>query len=324
MLSLTREYKQSRYVIQRFKKTYLIFLCILLIFTTVAFAEDVKDKKGRIIKFDKPFHRIISLYGAHTENLYYLGLDSEIIGVSIKDNYPKRVSEKQRFSYHDGPEKFIASKPDLILIRPMIDNGYTNLIERLEKSGITIASFQPANVDEMYTYWLNLGKLTNKKVAAEKMVSEFKQKINIVKSITSDIPTKKRVYFESIHSKMKTFTQKAMPMFALETAGGVNAAEDAISSRKTNIANYGKEQILSKAGKIDVFIAQKGVMNAVNIEMIRNEPGFQIIKAIKNNQIYIIDENIVSRPVPRLYEGIIAIGSFLYPDIFNQVPIKKD
>ncbi len=297
---------------------------MILILTGVTFAESLNDKKGRLIQFDRPFQRIISLYGAHTENLYYLGLDSEIIGVSIKDTYPKQVSKKQRFSYHDGPEKFIASKADLILIRPMIDNGYTNLIERLEKSGITIASFQPANINEMYTYWLNLGKLTNKEEEAKKMVIDFKNKINTVRAFTSPIPAKKRIYFESIHSKMKTFTKNAMPIFALESAGGINVAVDAVSSRKTNIANYGKEQILSKAEEIDVFIAQKGVMNAVNIDMIKNEPGFKIIKAIKNNQIYIIDESIVSRPVSRLYEGIITIGSFLYPDTFNQMSLKKD
>jgi iron complex transport system substrate-binding protein len=36
----------------------------------------------------------------------------------------------------------------------------------------------------------------------------------------------------------------------------------------------------------------------------------------------LIDENIVSRPVPRLFEGIMTIGKLLYPDIFTK--IEKD
>jgi len=115
-----------------------------------------------------------------------------------------------------------------------------------------------------------------------------------------------------------------MPIFALETAGGINIASDARASRNTNIAVYGKEQILAKASQIDVFLAQKGVMNAVSIEQIKKEPGFSVIKAIKNNQIYLIDENIVSRPVPRLYKGILTIGRILYPDIFTQENLKED
>jgi len=142
--------------------------------------------------------------------------------------------------------------------------------------------------------------------------------------MTNHIQFKKRVYFEAIHTRMKTFTPGAMPIFALETAGGINIASDAKASRNTNIAIYGKEQILAKASQIDVFLAQKGVMNAVSIEQIKKEPGFSIIKAIKNKHIYLIDENIISRPVPRLYKGIVSIGMILYPDIFNQEKLEKD
>jgi iron complex transport system substrate-binding protein len=123
---------------------------------------------------------------------------------------------------------------------------------------------------------------------------------------------------------MKTFTPGAMPIFALETAGGLNAAPDARASRNTNIAIYGKEQILAKAQDIDVFLAQKGIMNPISKEQIIQEPGFQIIKAIKNNQVYLIDENIVSRPVPRLYLGVVTIGKLLYPDIFSQIVLEKE
>ena len=266
----------------------------------------------------KPFTRIISLYGAHTENLYHLGLDNNIIGVSINDTFPSQVAEKPKFSYHDDPEKFLAFMPDLVLVRPMIDNGYPKLIARLEKSGITVVSLQPSGIEEMYDYWLKLGILTGREQYAKKMIQDFKIKIETIKTKTIGIKIKKKVYFQAIHTRMKTFTKGAMPIFALETAGGINVAWDAKASRNTNIAIYGKEQILEKASQIDVFLAQKGVMNAVSIELIKNEPGFGVIKAIKNNQIYLIDENIVSRPVPRLYKGIISIGTLLYPDIFNQ------
>jgi len=296
----------------------IIFVCILVIVSNSLFALEIVDKKGRQIIFEKPFTRIISLYGAHTENLYYLDLEDKIIGVSINDTFPARVDKKQRFSYHDGPEKFLSFMPDLILIRPMIDNGYPKLMKRLEKSGITIVSLQPSGIKQMYDYWLTLGLLTGREQESQKMVQDFRQKIEYIKDKTSMITNRKKVYFEAIHTRMKTFTQTAMPVFALETAGGINVAMDAKASRNTNIANYGKEQILSKAAHIDVFLAQQGVMNAVNIEIIKQEPGFNVIKAIKNNQVYLIDENIVSRPVPRLYKGIVTIGAILYPDIFIQ------
>lgn len=315
---------QSRCIIRHINIIGLVIFLILFLFSGLCPALTLIDHHQRRIDFDKPFKRIISLYGAHTENLFSLGLENQIIGVSPNENFPLSAGRKQKFSYHDDPEKFLAFSPDLVLIRPMIDNGYPELVRRLEKSGITVVSLQPSDIDEMYDYWLKLGMLTGKIEQAEEMIREFKEKTGHILSLTRDLPLKKKVYFEAIHAKMKTFTKGAMPIFVLETAGGINIASDAVASRDTNIAVYGKEQLLSKALEIDVFLAQNGIMNSVTIRDIKTEPGFNIIKAIKNDQIYLIDENIISRPVLRLYEGMVFVGKILYPDIFTEEKLNKE
>ena len=277
----------------------------------------VIDQSGRRIVALKPYKRIVSLYGAHTENLFSLGLDEEIIGVSRHEKFPARALTKPVFSYHDDPEKFLAARPDLVLIRPMIDRGYPQFVTRLEKSGITVVSLQPATVCEMYEYWKILGVLTGRQTQASEMILLFQNISSSLKALTSTIALKKRVYFESIHNKMKTFSPESMTIFALETAGGINVASDAKSVRRTNIARYGKERILSRAAKIDVYLAQYGAMNSPTVADIKREPGFKAIKAVYNNQIFIIDEEIVSRPTLRLLKGIHEIGKILYPDVFD-------
>lgn len=312
-------FRPSKSILSRFKRVCLSTLLGFALISGTSSAETVTDQRGRQITVPKPFRRIISLYGAHTENLFNLGLCNEIIGVSVNDAYPVQVIEKPKFSYHDDPEKFIAHSPDLVLIRPMIDNGYPDFVSQLERYGIVVASLQPSNISEMFDYWRTLGSLTGRITEAEALVSAFRSKTAQITNLTQNIPLRKKVYFEAIHSRMKTFTAGSMPLFALETAGGINVANDARSSRNTNIANYGKERILAKAGEIDIFLAQKGIMNPVNIQQILDEPGFHIIKAVQTKQVFLIDENIVSRPVPRLYQGIVTIGKLLYPDIFASI-----
>ncbi|MFZ0133041.1 MAG: hypothetical protein WAK95_10900, partial [Desulfobacterales bacterium] len=112
-------------------------------------------------------------------------------------------------------------------------------------------------------------------------------------------------------------TPDSMAVFALQTAGGINIAADADAVRGTNIAYYGKERILAKAPEIDVYLAQAGPMNRPTVAMIENEPGYAIIAAVRQKEIYIIDERTVSRPTPRLLIGIETIGKALYPDIFT-------
>ncbi|KPJ76094.1 MAG: peptide ABC transporter substrate-binding protein [Deltaproteobacteria bacterium SG8_13] len=283
----------------------------------------IRDQGGRRIAVERPYRRIISLYGAHTENLFSLGLNAEIIGVGRNEVYPAEALDKRVFSYHDDPERFLAARPDLVLIRPMIDRGYPALVDRLEQSGVAVVSLQPVNIEEMFLYWQILGLLTGKKSRAEEMIGTFQAAAAACRSLFAEIAVKKGVFFESIHSKMKTFAPDSMAVFVLESAGGINVAADAPRVRQTNIAAYGKERILAKAGQIEVYLAQYGAMNRPSIEMIRNEPGFRVIKAIREDQIYLIDEMIVSRPTMRLIDGIFEIGRNLYPDLFHPEAVNS-
>jgi iron complex transport system substrate-binding protein len=275
------------------------------------------DQGGRRIAVDRPFRRIISLYGAHTENLFAIGCGPELIGVSPGEDQPPEVRQKPVFSYHDDPEKFLAARPELVLIRPMIDRGYPRLVERLEKSGITVVSLQPGTVEELAAYWEMLGLLTGRPEQAAAMTARFAHAVGAIRALTAELRPRKRVYFEAIHSKMKTFSPESMAVFTLEAAGGVNVAADAEPVRGTNIAAYGKERILSRAAEIDVFLAQVGTMNPVTADLIKAESGFDVIRAVKAGEVHLIDERLVSRPTPRLVEGILAIGSILYPDVFR-------
>jgi iron complex transport system substrate-binding protein len=280
--------------------------------------QTVVDQAGRRIAVKKPFSRIISLYGAHTENLFALGGGDALVGVAPNEDYPPEAGRKPVFSYHDDPEKFLAATPDLVLTRPMIDRGYPQFVQRLEKSGISVVSLQPSTVEEMLVYWQILGILTGRREQAAAMAARFKAAVTELTALTASVRPKKRVYFEAIHTKMKTFAPNSMAVFALEAAGGVNIARDAAPVRDTNISAYGKERILAHASEIDVFLAQSGTMNQPSIELIKAESGFQAIRAVKTNHVYIIDERLVSRPTLRLLDGIFEIGRILYPDDFTE------
>lgn len=278
----------------------------------------IVDQAGRSVSPEKPFSRIISLYGAHTENLFALGLEREIIGVTRNEKFPAAASGKTVFSYHDDPEKFLVARPDLVLVRPMIERGYGALIARLEKSGVTVISLQPSSVADLYRYWQILGILTGKEASAKRLGENFQIGLEMMSHLAEGVTDKKRVYFEAIHRRMRTFSPGSMAIFALEQAGGINVAADAPARRGTNIADYGKERIMAMGKEIDVYLAQRGVMNNVTIELIASEPGFSVIRAVKEERIHLLDEMIVSRPSFRLLNGIFAIGQILYPDRFSR------
>ncbi len=290
----------------------MLVVVLLLVYGGSALAGPIVDADGRVTVVKKPFTRIISLYPAHTRNLIDMGAGKQIVAVGRSDH---QMQGLPKLSFRDDPERLLALHPDLVLIRPMISRAYPRLVSRLTQSGVAVVSLQPSAMDELFRYWQTLGKLSGHEQEAKKMGTRFGRGLAEINRKVSRIPQaeRKRVYFESIHKRMKTFAPGSMAIFVLESAGGINVAVDARQVRKTNIAAYGKEHILAKANEIDVFLAQKGRMNPVTVEMIKNEPGFQVIKAVKNNQIYLVDEKLVSRPTLGLLEGISQVFTLLYP-----------
>ena len=311
----------------------IFFWSVLLLFTcsSLSLAQEMKildhnriqDQGGRTIKVEKPFERIISLYGAHTENLFSLGLDKEIVGVGMNECYPQQALERTVYSYQEGPEKILAARPDLVLVRPMIDWAYPKLMDTLERSGITVVSLQPGSLQEMFTYWEVLGILTGREKSARFMRENFSSGLRFADSLTSGIKSGKGVFFESMHQQLKTFAPDSMPMLVLEAAGGQNIAFDARQVRGTNIADFGKERLLARSEQVMVYLAQKGPMNQPCPYRIKNRPGLHLLPAVQSGQVYTIDESLVSRPTMRLLQGIYVVGAHLYPEIFNSTVEMK-
>ena len=201
---------------------FIISVCMILLLPHIAFAAGFVDDSGRRIEFEKPFERIISLYGAHGENLFSLGLDAEIIGVSKGLQYPDKAKQKPRFHYRDDAERFMAARPDLVLIRPMIARGYAHLVDRLTRAGITVVSLQPQGIDQLFDYWQKLGQLTGRDEQAADMIQRFKNEVARYERLASGIAMKQRpgVYFESIHKKMKTFCARGHGRVCPDHGGG--------------------------------------------------------------------------------------------------------
>ncbi len=289
-----------------------LFMLFLVLLTAPAHSSPLLDSDGRVTNVAKPFTRIISLYAAHTRNLRDMGAGSQIIAVGRSD---KQLPELPRISFGDDLERLLALKPDLVLIRPMLSHAHPETVERLTQNGVAVVSLQPNSVEEMFRYWESLAALTGKEAEAKQMITSFGTGLAEITRQVQQIPEqeRKRVYFESIHKRMKTFAAGSMAMFVLQSAGGINVADDAVQVRSTNIAEYGKEHILAKADQIDVFLAQQGRMNPVSEEIIIKEPGFQVIKAVQQGQVFLVDEKKVSRPTMDLLKGIKEIFALLYP-----------
>jgi iron complex transport system substrate-binding protein len=261
---------------------------------------------------ERTYRRVVSLYPAHAENLVAMGAGDVLVGVS------EPMGSLPVVSARDGAEAIVALKPDLVLARPMHRSTHPALLQQLESMGVTVACILPSTSEEIEPYWLSLGRFTGREGGAGAMVARFRQGLAEFSRRVDAIPpeSRKRVFFEAIHRQMKTVSPNSMAAFVLKSGGGINAAPDADPVQEFNVAHYGLERIIALGDSVDVYVAQKGPMNPVSVEEIQGTPGLKSLKAVREGRVYLVDEALVSRPTPRLLEGIRQVAAILYPEMF--------
>lgn len=277
----------------------------------------ITDDLNQTIILKQPAKRIISLYSAHTENLLALGLEAEIIGVSPAESDPV-AKTKPVFDYRADPEKVLAAQPDLVIIRPFIKQSHPDFVKTLEQANIKVVCLYPEKFEEFDSYIKKLAILTGKEQQADEKLAAFHVKLNQVAEHTAQAQNKKQVYFEATTTEYRTITPDSMPGTVLKLAGGLNVAADAKPLKTaSSIAAYGSERLLMKAEEIDIFLSQRGPMNpGITPDSIKQRPGFDKIKAVREGKVYIVDEGYVSSPTFRLAEGVEQLAKLIYPEVY--------
>ena len=276
------------------------------------------DDDNNPIVIEKPFVRIIPLYGAHVENLFAIGAGDAVIGIPRGTSDPPEAAVLPVFDYNGDPEYVIAANPDLVLIRPFVRRQSPLYIAEIERAGITVASLYPGSFEDFDAYILKLGMLSGKLSEAEEKLNAFHRELAEIKKRVEGIKERKIVFFESTENEIRTVTSDSLPARAIEFAGGINAAPSLPPiSPGSSIARFGAENLLGIADRIDVYVVQQGAMNRTpNLESLKARPAFSAVNAVQDGRVLFISEKYISSVTFQYLEGVKILSEYLYPDLF--------
>ncbi|AVL76675.1 ABC transporter substrate-binding protein [Staphylococcus ureilyticus] len=285
-------------------------LCLLLVFVVVLTAcgtksdqkHDERQSEGHTYK------RIISLMPSNTEILYELGLGDDVIGVSTVDDYPKEVKDKKQFDAMKlNKESLMKAKPDLILAHESQKATNDKVLKGLKDSGVKVVYVKDAqSIDEMYESFMQIGKVTHKEKAAKKLVKETKQNIeNVKKSVPNDVKGQK--VFMEISSEPEIYTAGKETFF--DDMLTQLKAENSFSNLK-GWQKVSKEDIIKQ--NPDLMISTMGISSSEYQKMINKRGGFNQIKAVQHNKVKAVNGDEISRPGPRIDDGLKKLKEAIY------------
>ena len=268
--------------------------------------EGLEDYTLRIA--DKP-KKIVSLAPSCTEILFAVGAGEDVVGVTEYCNYPPEVEELKKegkieviggFSTPSF-EKIVALEPDLIV------SAYGNpddVIYRLIESGYKVFGTHAEHVDDIYEHIKVIGEITKNEDNASSLIESMKSRIE---SIKEDVECVREENKPTVFHTCGDFWTAGEGTFIdeiIEIAGG------------DNIADYKESYFPISAEKIIELDPQVIICNEMgdmspDYERFMSDERFKDVEAVRKGRVYMIDDDIISRPGPRVVDAIETIHEFL-------------
>ena len=299
------------------KGIYFLILSILLLAATIACTDTTSapatiiDDWGTEIHLEGVPQRIVSHVPSITETLFALGLGERIVGVSDHCDYPEEAKSKPKVGgyYFPNIETIVSLDPDLVLT-----DGYAADIAKLEGLGIPFAVVQPKDINDILKDIELLGNITGEQKKASELINDMKSRVAAVTAMVSGAAHPKVFYVYDATDPTKPWT--AGPgSFAdelIQIAGGENIAAHAQDAYfQLNI-----EELVNSNPDIILVDSMMGTAMTSPSE-IKTLPGWQGMTAVKENQIFTINGDLVNRSGPRIVEGLEDMARILHPELFK-------
>jgi iron complex transport system substrate-binding protein len=273
------------------------------------FSGNFTDDLGRQVTLETVPQRIVSVSPACTEILFALGLGDQVVGVTEYCNYPEEALSKPKIGTFTSPnlEVIMAQDPDLVLATAGVQS---DMVGRMEEMGLKVYVVNPATFDETVAIIRDVGSLTGREAEAARIADDMQKRADeiaaAVKSKTAAGGTSPKVFYEIFYeNNVWTAGRNSIISDLIRMAGGTNLGD----ADSADYYEFSVESLI--AGNPDVYLVGSGSM--ANPGDITTRAGWDMMNAVRNGRVYVVNEDLVYRTGPRLIDGLESIYQAIMP-----------
>jgi len=270
---------------------------------------EIMDIKGKKVVLNKTPERIVSLSPTNTEIIFALGAGEKLVGVTSYCDYPEEAKDIDKIGDFDNPNIELIKKmnPDLVLAGGFLQE---DLMAALEGLSIPVASTEAAGVESIYDSIAMIGKFVGQETKAEELINNIKKDIEEIE-IKVMGKEKPKVFYLVWKEPLFTTGQGTYINEIIQIAGGQNVAAET-----EGWAQYSFEELLKQNPDI-LIAAYHSTDEGMRKEDIMKDELFSKLPCVRDGKIHVMtDDNIVSRPGPRVVEAIREMAEALHNDTF--------
>jgi iron complex transport system substrate-binding protein len=309
-----------------FRKIFYLTLLIALLLTACGSARSatptelpalteikLTDGLGRHIVLNEAAQRVLSMAPSNTEILFAVGAGGQVVGRDDFSDYPeaaKNVASIGSTFEALNTELIVSMKPDLVLAAEI---NTPEQVKALEDLGLTVYYLKnPTTLEEMYTNLEIVAKLTGHEAEAATLVESLKKRVAAVDEKIMPLSSRFGVFYEvdgTDPAKPYTAGKGTFITLLIERAGGYNIASD--------IEGYPQLSLEQVVAADPAFIILGDAKFGTTPELIALRPGWANLSAVKNKQVFPFNDDLLSRPGPRMVDGLEELAKLLRPQLFQ-------
>jgi iron complex transport system substrate-binding protein len=274
------------------------------------------DGLGREVSLAAPAQKVVSLAPSNTEILFAIGAGAQTVGRDMFSDYPEAAKALPDIGGSMGEynlEAIAALQPDLVLAAEI---NTPEQVKALEGLGLTVYYLaNPKTIEEMYANLAIVAKLTGHEAEAAALVESLQARVAAMDEKIKGAAATPVVFYEvdaSEPAKPWTAGPGSFIDQLIARAGGQNLTA---AANITDPYPQVSVEVLLSVNPDLILLGDS--MWGVTVESVAQRPGWESLRAVSEGKVFPFDDNLVSRPGPRLVDGLEALAKLLHPELFQ-------
>ena len=266
------------------------------------------DEDGRQVTLPVKIQRIVSLAPNLTEIVYAVGAGDRLVGNTEYCDYPAEAKNIAKIgdTMHPSVERIIALKPQIVLVSTA--SQLEAFTQQLNQQRIAVYVTNPRSLDEIFRSITVLGDLFGQSEQAALVAAALRKRAEAVETKISGLKPFS-VFYQVSGEPLYTIGHDAYLTDLVRRAGGISVT----ASVPGAFPRYSDESALAARPEAIILPTggSMGSANATAAGPLRNSP------AVLNGRVYRINDDHLSRPGPRLVDGLEEMARALHPEAFE-------
>lgn len=271
------------------------------------FPVTVTDDEGTKVEIKAEPKAIVSLTPATTEILFKLGAGDRVVATTDFDDYPpEAVALPDVASYTSvDVEKIVGLATDLVIAG---GNSFNDpaAITQLRELGVPVVVTYAPDIATVLADIELIGTVVGRAGEASDLTAAMRADFDQVKAATAALP-KPRVFYElDATNGIYTAADDSFVAEMIKLAGG-----DPITTGSKTDFSISIEKLVTADPEVIVL---GDSVYGVTADAVAARPGWKVMTAVKNGDIRGVNDLVVTRPGPRLVEGLRELALAIHPE----------